>query len=607
MSRIFKNRGITATGKILPIEEFKFFIDMDSPKLSDEKMQRVVKSAEEYLSEEIPFLPLSLYREFFINGNRTHYQDPCFKRRRMALALAFAEYYERSGRFTEKLCDVVWAILEETSWIIPAHTGHSPTRPGTDVPEAWNERRMHGIDLFSASTASILTTVYYLLKDEIGAVSPLICERMEYEVLQRSIVPYLSRAFTWSGDFGRRPNNWCPWIVSNILFIAAVMVSDPYDRTAVVNKALNHLDNFTNLYPEDGGCDEGPSYWGAAGASYFDCLELIYDMTGGAIDVFDEPLVKAMGEYEAKFNINGVRFINFADCGCKVNANGTLMARYGRRTGSPMLEAFGINTSFGNTHEPTTNHSYRALKDLMTPPYAEKIPTRAEKNTIFPDLKVMISRQSERTDEGMFLAIKGGNNAESHNHNDVGSFIVYKDGEPVLIDAGVGTYTKQTFSSRRYELWFMQSEYHNLPTVDGVGEMQGGAFKSENEVYDEKTGSYTLELAAAYKPEAGIRSFIRSAVLTDGKASVTDTLCLDKEREIDFHFMTYEEPKLIKPGEISLPMGRRLIYDSDLLTPEIEEFHSEGLNAKSAWGNENLYRIHLKSTAKNLSTTFVIE
>ena len=605
MSKIFSERKVE--GKVLPFDEMKLFIDMEEPRLQSDKMEKVIEAAEKALEEDIPFLPLSLYRQFYLNGNRSNYENLYFKRRRMALALATAESYEKKGRFVEKLCDLVFAIMEETSWIIPAHTWHSPTRPGTDVPEVFNSQRMHGIDLFSAATAAVMATIYYTCRDAISQISPIIVERMEHEIYIRSILPYISRTFTWGGEFGNRPNNWCPWIVSNILFVCAVTVKNDYERNAVLKKALVHLDNFTNLYPDDGGCDEGPSYWDAAGAAYFDCLELIYDMTGGAIDVFDHPLVRAMGEYEAKFNINGIRFINFADCGGRVNANGTLLARYGKRVGSQMLEKFGINMTAHNSVGTNINHAYRSIKDLMTPTYKELTPTRAEKNTIFPNLKVMISRQNEDTSKGIFLAIKGGNNAESHNHNDVGNFIVYYDGDPVIIDVGVGQYTKQTFSPRRYELWFMQSGYHNLPSFDGVDEKNGAAFRSSSEVYDEKTGSYTMELAGAYLPEAGLRSFVRSAVLVDGEVRVTDSILLDKERAIDFHFMTYEKPELVSEGVISLPKGRRLVFDPDKLSPEIEEFYSEGLNAKLAWGNENLFRIHLKANKAELSTTFIIK
>ena len=77
----------------------------------------------------------------------------------------------------------------------------------------------------------------------------------------------------------------------------------------------------------------------------------------------------------------------------------------------------------------------------------------------------MAARSKDGSAEGLYLAAQGGHNAESHNHNDVGNFIVYADGQPAIIDVGVETYTAKTFSSQRYEIWTMQSAYHNLPSI----------------------------------------------------------------------------------------------------------------------------------------------
>ena len=41
------------------------------------------------------------------------------------------------------------------------------------------------------------------------------------------------------------------------------------------------VDKFLNPHPEDGGCDEGPSYWNHAGGSLFDCLELLFNASDG--------------------------------------------------------------------------------------------------------------------------------------------------------------------------------------------------------------------------------------------------------------------------------------------------------------------------------------
>ena len=69
---------------------------------------------------------------------------------------------------------------------------------------------------------------------------------------------------------------------------------------------------------------------------------------------------------------------------------------------------------------------------------------------------------------GLTLAVKGGHNGEHHNHNDVGSFVVASDGVPVIVDAGRPTYTAQTFGPDRYDIWTMQSGWHNVPVIGGA-------------------------------------------------------------------------------------------------------------------------------------------
>ncbi len=96
---------------------------------------------------------------------------------------------------------------------------------------------------------------------------------------------------------------------------------------------LRCLDAFLNGYPEDGGCDEGPSYWGRAGASLFDGLELLHEATGGALDMPSDRrwCARSAATFAAR-HIAGEWYTNFADAPARVFPNGDLVYRYGRRT-----------------------------------------------------------------------------------------------------------------------------------------------------------------------------------------------------------------------------------------------------------------------------------
>ena len=604
--KIFADKGLkSAKGMLISSEEFKLFSDFEELKFDETKIAKTVHMAEKYLEREVPMLTASLYREFTTCGNRANFESPYFTRRDMAVALALAEAHEQKGRFTDKLVDVVWAIMEESTWILPAHLYNSPLYGDCTLGPVFGNNALHGIDLFSAATCASLSTVYLFCKDILDAVDPIIAMKMEYMIKDRGITNFLQTDYWWTGVRGNRTNNWCPWILSNLLLSLAIVEKDDYIREKTVTKSLEALDNFTKGYHDDGGCDEGPAYWGAAGASLFDCLELIEDLSGGKINVYDSALVKNIGDYIYKVNITGTRYVNFADCAPKTAPNPSMLIRFGTKCGSDFLTSFGKKQLKHGDYFLSQSHMYRSLKSLYTPlPEVTDCPMPLY--TCLPDLGVMTAREYTDSDKGVFLAAKGGNNDEMHNHNDCGNFMIYRDGEPVIIDTGVGQYTKQTFSGERYKLWFMQSGYHNLPSFGGVDQLAGPKYKATKTSFNEESRTSSCELKEAYPTEACIDSYVRKCSFKDGVVTVSESIKLTEAKEIDFHLMLASEPKLIQVGKISLPMDMTLTYDKSL-EAEIETFDPVGMDTNHAWGTDKLYRIHFKTTTDNCKVKFTFK
>ena len=127
----------------------------------------------------------------------------------------------------------------------------------------------------------------------------------------------------------------------------------------------------------------------------------------------------------------------------------------------------------------------------------------ATRDIYYPSCGLFIAR-----DDRFVVAAKAGDNGDGHNHNDVGSVTVYKDGRPLLIDVGVETYTAKTFSPERYDIWTMQSAFHNLPTFDGVQQCAGAAFAARDVAVDlgEQVAAIGMDIAGAYPPEARRRA-----------------------------------------------------------------------------------------------------
>ena len=320
------------------------------------------------------------------------------------------------------------------------------------------------------------------------------------------LTPCLERNFSWMGFNTPPPNNWDPWICSNWLTSALLVESDEKRRVAAIQKVVQCLDHFLNGYADDGGCDEGPSYWGRAGASLFDCLELLYQSSNGAVNAYNQPLIHQIGLYICRSHIAGDWYTNFSDAPARVHTDGDLVYRFGRRLGDDTMARHGAYAAFALREDaiPGGSSLGRALPALFNLAEFRKAP-RGEallRDSWMPGIGVMTARVKEGSSQGLYVAAESGNNGKSHNHNDVGNFIVYADGLPVIIDVGVETYTAKTFSSRRYEIWTMQSAFHNCPTIDRV--VSAGACRQDNQAAD-----LQVDIAHAYPKSANLESWKR--------------------------------------------------------------------------------------------------
>ncbi len=613
--RIFEEKRWNVTGRVLAQGDFKLFADLPQGFSIDAGHRAaLVAQAEALLHKDYPALLASDYMMFRRDGNRSVYEDKFFVRREDILVLALAEHVEKKGRFVDAVIDLLWMMLEETTWVLPAHNKNDRHRPELDcvLPFAYTGE-VDYIDLFAATTAAALSFVYYLCRDALDGVCPLVGERLLHELDRRIIKPFLNpvhQAATmwWTGVSGNRVNNWCPWIVSNVLTVAALTVSDTQTREAVVRASLPMLDNFTSVYFEDGGCDEGPSYWDAAGGALFNACLVLFDMTAGYVNAFDDPLLKNMGEYAVKAVICKDRVLNFADSPAKLRPNPALICEWGILSGSEMMTKYGQSQLDGGlcASKADRNMPYRSIRLLCRPVY-EKCVFTLPKRVWLDGLAIAVSRECEEADRGLYLAFKGGHNGESHNHNDVGNIVVFADGEPIFLDAGSGRYTRKTFSTERYSIWAMCSDYHNTATLGGVTQRAGSQAHSSCHVYDEETGRLSMELSAAYPRKANIESYQRSAVLENATVTVTDTVALRDKGDVMFSYLCNTMPTELGEAYFVL-RGRKVTFDSSLVyaiepidcsAPEVERI-------PRLWDCDALYRITLKSKEPVKSKTYVM-
>ena len=605
---------------LLPQEQYRPFPKAEDREaweaVPEDVRSALIAKAEERLEYAWPALPAIRYMDFARNGNRSRYERLYFDRRQALGQLVVAECLENEGRFIEQIINGIWCICEESSWVVPAHMYISVKSRGDSLPDITDPV----IDLFAGETAGLLAWTSYLLGAKLNQESPMIGRRILLEMKRRILDPFLEREDFWWMGFtpNRTVNNWNPWINSNVIASFLLCERDDARRVQALRKAFRSLDAFMAVYHSDGGCDEGPGYWGRAGASLFECLELFYTASDGKINFYSQPLVKEIGRYIYRAHISGRYFVNFADGDAMLSISAELVARYGERIGDPRMVAMGRSAMRKeNIIKDSILSLMRAIPAVLSygkwqgdppsPPFVRDV--------WLDGIQVMTAREQEGSDRGLFLTAKGGHNAESHNHNDVGQFMVYLDGKPFLIDIGVETYTAKTFSPRRYEIWTMQSGYHNLPAIDGIEQSPGREYSASDVQYesDEAGAQLSMNIAGAYPESAGIRAWIRTCRLERGGAArvrIRDRFKLDKTAQrITLSLMTPYEPQL-ETDSIILAYDEnlrlRVRFDGTALAAASERIAVEDKRLQNVWG-EALYRIVLANRSPAAEGDWLLE
>ena len=582
--------------------------------LSDTIRAQLIKAGESQLKFEFRAIPASLTMEYVRTGNRTHYEEASFGKRNALWALVLAESIEGKGRFTDKIMDGVWSLCEESYWGLPAHLGLQ--KAGNGLPDVTDPT----VDLFTAETAAVLAWTDYFTGAALEKISPLIRPRIYAEVNRRVFIPMETAKYGYLGG-GRtdvKLNNWDPWVMSNYCTAALLLEKDTAKRIDEVRRAMHYTDLYIDGLGDDGGCEEGPTYWTAAGACVFDVLNLLADATHGAIDIYGQPIIRKMADYIYKTHIAGKYYINIADAPSQLVPPAPMIYRFGRAIDDTVMQAFGSWIAHTYPVPPGSYeqfHRTRRLYDLLAEDSCYRYPPKepAVSHAWFADIQLMVARN----DKGLFVASHGGTNGESHNHNDVGDFMIYADGQPVIIDVGSGTYTARTFSSHRYDLWFNTSAYHNLPTINDLQQQDGITFAATDVQYHRDAASSTLsmDIAKAWPATAGIRHWIRTVRLDNKAVTISDKYQLQgAPQSLTQSFMTICPVDTNKTGMITFDAGNNrqltLSYDAAIWTVTVEKVDfgiPEEAGVHDHWGGRPVYRVLLtaKKMAASATNTFV--
>lgn len=438
---------------------------------------------------QIPVTPYTKYRLFARIGDRDQYETPYFLKREN-LSAAALRLFLGQGELKDIVQDYIWSICEESNWVLPAH-----------------EARL--IDLFSAETAFELADIVTLLGNTLDQE---IRHRVRLEIERRIFDPYLR--FHESCSWYRYHNNWNGVCNSSVAAAFLLLEPEPGRVARAIEIALAGLEVFLDTaFEEDGSSTEGVSYWHYGLINFVTLAEMLRARSRGAIDLLALERMRRIAAYPAKMLLSGSWFASFSDCDETVHFNPGIITRLAERTGErSLLNVLARPAEITGDWRLTMMLRNLLWWDGTQPPVAEI------DDAVLPIGGVARLVGRSRDGAAVVLAIKAGHNAENHNQNDVGSFILHVDGENLLTDPGRGLYSRAYFGPQRYENLFASSYGHSVPVVGQQRQAAGSEFRGQLLAVDtaKPLKKAEIEFARAY-PVANLTSARRQVSLgTEG-------------------------------------------------------------------------------------------
>ncbi|MEV5608594.1 heparinase II/III family protein [Streptomyces sp. NPDC052225] len=448
-----------------------------------ELRRRVREAAGAARGAPMPELPFSAYRRFDDDGDRLAYEELYFRRRAHVTALAAEALIDEKAQL-DALADALWSVCDEYTWALPAHEMHA-THFGRGMDQC--------LDLFAALTAQLLAETVRMCGDRLD---PRVAARVRTQVDHRvlSLLADDDRPLLWEGW----DHNWAA-VCGGCTGLAALALWEPGPRlTRVLDRCRAAQLTYLGGFGADGGCAEGVDYW------VFGFAHFVYFAQGlrefGGDDLLAHPTARAVAGFPAAVHLGGGLFPAFSDAGERTRVPAGLAALLARRLDAHVpAEAIGWDLA---RDWADLSRTLRWAADGPGP-----TPPPAFGTTYLPDLAWVVDRGP-----GAAFAAKGGHNAEPHNHNDLGQFVLAAGGEVLLADLGAGEYRKGYFDdATRYDFLHARSHAHSVPRVDGGEQSAGRGHEARvRECRPTSEGvEFTVELAGAYEVD-GLTGLVRS-------------------------------------------------------------------------------------------------
>ena len=489
-----------------------FWENLSKDKNVTERVRELVTRYRKTVLKTPPALSKKLRSYFVERGTREEFERPYFKKRTItAQAALLALIFPEREEYLACLVKYLNSTLGEISWALPAHC-------------VGVEHERTCVDLFAAETACMLSEICIALEGRLGEE---LTSRIKAQIKERVFLPYLSNRYAWEDG----SSNWTAVCCGNIGIAMMRLESELFEGAK--ERILHAMARYIACFPDDGNCPEGLHYWNFGFGRFVWFADVLREYSKGENNLFLNEKVKRIAAYAQKMFLKGGASVSISDSDREAKADAALLSfLHGQYPDEcVVLPKELMREDFGDIPWLSMSRSFLYGADSGG---RQALP---QKNYYFESSHLAIVNQKKYS-----LAVKGGHNGESHNHNDVGSFILATNEGQLLCDLGAGRYFNGYFNPEiRYTLINNASWGHSVPII-------GGAVQKEGEEYcgslSWRGNEISVDFAAAYGGAA--QKLVRTFSYQEDRIELTDEF--EGCAEITERFVTVVKPKPVERG-----------------------------------------------------------
>lgn len=573
-------------------------------KESDEAQKLLKEEAPALLKNGMPPFVDSLYLHLNKTNIRLPGENMMNARYHYLFRLTLAECLENKRRYIPAIEKALKALCYQNSWSIPAHDRKLNNYHGTD----------YYVDLVVATAGNGIAQCVAMLNDRLSPAIKALVQCAFREKMFRPVYRCLeeTKPFWWF----TATNNWNSVCLAGVTGAALALLTDKEERAYFVAAAEKYNVYGMDGYADDGYCSEGVGYYNYGFRSYILLREEVCRATQGKIDFFRNPKFVRIAQYGKKIQMNESVCPAYSDCRIGLSPNEFILDYCDR--------ALGISSPEEKYILPSGNNFSLYLIELfprqvwkmeLTDDIRQSLQGNMNSlRTYYEKAGIIIARPAKDSSCALAISAKAGNNAENHNHNDVGSYAVALGKDMMIGDqGGPFSYPGDYFDAKAPDKYKIKGSFgHPVPVVDGVTQSTGAdakgivlkkEFKSDRDIF-------CIDYTSAYfAPNLNklIRTFIYNRQ-EEGSFTVGDEFTAKKPIQFETALTTQADWKILDDTHLLLTIGEKQMIvnieasDKVVFTSETIEVNSPiytriGIALKKL--SENGY-IRLTMQAKNL-------